>query len=222
MRKIFVLPVVLMMAASCRTVTFNDLHSSNSNVNKLPALNVKVDKDSLKTAYPVRKISSGSGTESGSLNFYGTVSSYEQDSRARDIVSLINYDVRNNIAASTGKISGEFKVRLSNVDNGYNASYYLLTVLQTLTLYIPSIFGAPIGEQVCDIELEVEIMNNHKEIVAYYTETGRGTAKIAAYYGFNSREGARYCAIQAVQSAMDKVKLNIAENYQRLNNDLRK
>ena len=86
MKKIFVLPAVLMMAASCRTVTFNDLHSPNSNVSKLPALDVKVDKDSLKTAYPVRKISSGSGAESGSLNFYGSVSSYEQDSRARDIV----------------------------------------------------------------------------------------------------------------------------------------
>jgi len=64
MKKIFVLPAVLMMAASCRTVTFNDLHSPNSNVSKLPALDVKVDKDSLKTAYPVRKISSGSGAES--------------------------------------------------------------------------------------------------------------------------------------------------------------
>ena len=49
--------------------------------------------------------------------------------------------------------------------------------------------------------------------------TGR---KIAAYYGFNSREGARYCAIQAVQSAMDKVKLNVAEDYQRLNSALQK
>lgn len=222
MKKIFVLPAVLMMAASCRTVTFNDLHSPNSNVSKLPALDVKVDKDSLKTAYPVRKISSGSGAESGSLNFYGSVSNYEQDSRARDIVSLINYDVRNNIAASTGKISGEFKARLSNVDNGYNAIYYPLTALQMITLYLPSIFGAPVGEQVCEVELEVEIMNNHKEIVASYIETGRGTAKIAAYYGFNSREGARYCAIQAVQSAMDKVKLNVAEDYQRLNSALQK
>lgn len=91
-----------------------------------------------------------------------------------------------------------------------------------ITLYLPSIFGAPVGEQVCEVELEVEIMNNHKEIVASYIETGRGTAKIAAYYGFNSREGARYCAIQAVQSAMDKVKLNVAEDYQRLNSALQK
>ena len=136
MKKFLLFSLVVLAVSSCRSVSFNDLHSQNENVNKLPALSVNVDKESLKNAYPVRKVTTGSGTETndGTLNFYGSVSSYKQDSRARDVITVINYDVRNNIANSTGKLKGKFNVRLSNVNNEYNAAYYPLTALQTITL----------------------------------------------------------------------------------------
>ena len=223
-KKFLLFSLVVLAVSSCRSVSFNDLHSQNENVNKLPALRVNVDKESLKNAYPVRKVTTGSGTETndGTLNFYGSVSSYKQDSRARDVITVINYDVRNNIANSTGKLKGKFNVRLSNVNNEYNAAYYPLTALQTITLYIPSLLGAPIAEQNCSVELEVEIQNNHQEVVASYTEVGQGSAKVAAYYGYTGEEASRYCTIQAIQSAMDKVKLNIAEDYARINKALQK
>ena len=119
-------------------------------------------------------------------------------------------------------LKGKFNVRLSNVNNEYNAAYYPLTALQTITLYIPSLLGAPIAEQNCSVELEVEIQNNHQEVVASYTEVGQGSAKVAAYYGYTGEEASRYCTIQAIQSAMDKVKLNIAEDYARINKALQK
>ena len=61
MKKIFIYFVIILLSA-CKSVSFNDLHSHNENVNKLPVLTVKVDKDSLKSAFPSRKITTGSNT----------------------------------------------------------------------------------------------------------------------------------------------------------------
>ena len=222
MKKLFVFLGVFLVA-SCKSVSFDDLHSNNENVNKLPVLNVKVDKESLKSAFPVRKITTGTETALGDdFSFFGSVSSYEKDSRSRDVVSIINYDVKNNITAKTGKIGGTFKARISNVESDYNIVYYPLTALQYVTLFIPTLLGAPVGEQVCQVELEVDIENNHKEIVASYSEVGEGRAKVAAYYGYTHAEGLRYCSLLAVHDAMDKIKLNIAQDYADLNKVLKK
>ena len=156
------------------------------------------------------------------FSFFGSVSSYEKDSRSRDVVSIINYDVKNNITNKTGKIGGTFKARVSNIESDYNIAYYPLTVLQYITLFIPTVLGAPVGEQVCSIELEVDIENNHKEIVASYSEVGEGRAKVAVYYGYTHAEGLRYCSLLAVHNAMDKIKLNIAQDYANLNKALKK
>ena len=222
MKKIFIYFVIILLSA-CKSVSFNDLHSHNENVNKLPVLTVKVDKDSLKSAFPSRKITTGSNTTfNNDVSFFGSVSSYEQDSRARDTVSIINYDVKNNITSKTGKIGGKISVRISNVESDYNIAYYPLTALQYITLFIPTALGAPVGEQICSIELEVDIENNNKEIIASYNEVGEGRAKVAAYYGYTHAEALRYCSLLAVHNAMDKIKLNIAEDYNRLNNRLKK
>ncbi len=222
MKTIFV-SLILVFFTACKSVNFDDLHSPNENIDKLPVMNIKVDKESLKSSFPTRKITTGSNTSfTNDVSFFGSVSSYERDSRARDVVSIINYDVKNNIASKTGKIGGTFKVRVSNVESDYNIAYYPLTALQYITLFIPTALGAPVGEQICSIELEVDIENNHKEIVASYSEIGEGRSKIAAYYGYTHEEGLRYCSILAVQSAMDKIKLNIAEDYNRLNASLKK
>ena len=222
MKKIFLF-IGISFIVACKSVTFNDLHSYNENINKLPVLNVKVDKESLKSAFPVRKITSGTDTFLGDdVSFFGAVSSYERDNRSRDVVSIINYDVKNNITTKTGKIGGTFKARISNVESDYNIAYYPLTAIQYITLFIPTILGTPVGEQVCSIELEVDIENNHNEIIASYTEVGEGRAKVAAYYGYTHTEGLRYCSILAVHDAMNKIKLNIAQDYANLNKSLQK
>ena len=222
MKKIFLFVCVSFLAA-CKSVSFNDLHNSNENINKLPVLNVKVDKESIKSAFPVRKITSGTDTAlSDDISFFGSVSSYERDNRSRDVVSIINYDVKNNITTKTGKIGGTFNARISNVESDYNIAYYPLTAIQYITLFIPTVLGAPVGEQVCSIELEVDIENNHREIIASYTEVGEGRAKVAAYYGYTHAEGLRYCSILAVRDAMNKIKLNIAQDYVKLNKSLQK
>jgi len=222
MKKIFVL-LSFFLITSCKSVSFNDLHSNNENINKLPVLNVKVDKESLKSAFPIRKITAGTDNILGDdISFFGSVSSYKQDSRSRDVISIISYDVKNNITTKTGRIGGTFKARLSNVESDYNIAYYPLTALQYVTLFIPTLFGAPVGEQVCKVELEVDIENNQKEVVASYSEIGEGRAKVAAYYGYTHAEGLRYCSLLAVHDAMDKIKLNIAENYTNVNKSLKK
>jgi len=161
MKKIFLF-ICISLIVACKSVTFNDLHSYNKNINKLPVLNVKVDKESIKSAFPVRKITSGTDTFLGDdVSFFGSVSSYERDNRSRDVVSIINYDVKNNITTKTGKIGGTFNARISNVKSDYNIAYYPLTAIQYITLFIPTVLGVPVGEQVCSIELEVDIENNH-------------------------------------------------------------
>lgn len=191
MKKIYLLATVAALLSSCRSVGYEDLTPSiRPNNNLLPVLEVKTDTK----IYP-KKEKIGKKTYN--------------DSRGTDAETIFIKEVRENIIEPTGEKKGYITMRISYEDTDSVGLYKLTAFVGCLGLGVPFLFGVPAGALNQDLEVEVQIQNNHKDVIKRYTERVADTEYVAAWWGYKRKDVSRKVAAENLKHALENIRYKI-------------
>ena len=216
----------------------SDLKPQNPISNRLPALEPKVDINSLHSAYSLgTTVGSGSSTGYGTTALGGVIgtSSFSgqstafTDRRIQDFIVLFEREVRENI--TTGGYDPRGKAVARIINGGTEAGGIGWFLLSCVTLTIPNWFGMPFYNYRTELELEVEIRDCNDRVIGRYQGQGVNRTQVAAWHGYAGGEGsitqvtgreeaARMSNINAVKMAMANIKAKIQQDADRLTREL--
>ncbi len=244
MRKFLPLFGLLLLLSSCATLTMADLKPYNKNRELLPALEPRVDINSFETAYSLgysKSTTTGYATTTETVNtsknttykIGEVIGSAETDNiankdpRVQDAITLFDREVKNNICNPYGDVSGYIvcKIAASKV----RRSGYGWTALSVVTLFAPNLLGMPYGTYKTAFDVEVEIYGLKNNLIGRYNAQAYDKTWIALYYGYSTMgpsevatPAARISGINAFKEAMNDIKGQIENDYNRLNRELTK
>lgn len=81
-----------------------------------------------------------------------------------------------------------------------------------LSLFTINVLGFPANEITQFLEVQVEIWNNKKELIAKYTENVVNSDFIAMYWGYNETNIWRKVAADNIKQALEKIRYKINED----------
>ena len=231
---IIVVTAILLCATSCKTVQISDLKPKGQIQNLLPALEPKVDKESLESAYSsvissTRTAGAGSSlleptTISIGIGGFLSGSVVKKDKRIQEAITLFEREVKDNLTNPIGEKQGSIVCKVVSADT--RSSKWALMIPSVLTLGILNVFGMPFHYFKTEIELEVEIKDLENNTVVRYESYGKGEVPIAFYYGYygtlsgnndtKSNQAARKSNINAFKTAMKEIKNQINRDYSKI------
>lgn len=244
MRKFLPLLGFILLLSSCATLTMADLKPYNKNRELLPALEPRIDVASFETAYSLgysKSTTSGYATTTETVNTSKnttykvgevvgnavTDNIMGRDPRVQDAITLFDREVKNNICNPYGDNTGYIlcKVAVSKV----RRSGYGWTLLSAVTLLVPNLLGMPFGTYKTALDVEVEIYGLKNNLIGRYNAQAYDKTWIALYYGYSpmgpsevATPAARISGINAFKEAMNDIKGQIENDYNRIIRELSK
>lgn len=224
MKKIIIWTIFCL--CSCKSITYQDVNPIiNPNSNLLPALEPIVNINNLEATYTA-------GTYNGYANNFGSgygqnnwggwtqtamiEGTYHKDVRVYDVINIFQKEVKENITSPYGEKKGYITLRLAYRGNDIS-SFYILT--STLTLYTINFFGYPLNKVSQSLEVEVEILNNKKELIKRYVENSVDESYIAMYWGY-SDTAYRKVAADNIRHALEKIRIKINSDAKEIQSKL--
>ena len=211
--------ISFIMLTACKSISYNDVNPEiKPNSNLLPALITVVDMNNLESVY-------SSGGYQGIANNYGTGyganpwagwaqttvvngTSYK-DARVNDVINIFEKEVKENISSPYGEKKGYVALKLGYRGKDTSIFYILPSMLSLFTI---NILGFPANEITQSLEVQVEIWNNKKELIAKYTENVVNSDFIAMYWGYNETNIWRKVAADNIKQALEKIRYKINED----------
>lgn len=227
MKKLWLFTLLLLSA--CQSLKYDDLNPSiQPNQNLLPPLETIVDLHNLESTYSV-------GTYIGSVNNYGTAYSHNQnmvnwvqatkttgtqynDARVNDTINIFNKEVRENIMEQYGAKKGFVVLRLGYRGEEGSFIYPLASLLSFGGL---NLIGFPKREVAETLEVEVQIVNNKKEVIGRYVENVNNKDYVAMWWGYNNLSADRKVAANNLKDALEKIRHRINQDASRLKKNLK-
>lgn len=192
MNKLYVCAAVTALLAACKGVGYNDLMpAARPNTNLLPVLEIRTDT----TIYP-RLLDIGEKKK-------------VVDKRGNDAKNIFHKEVQQNIIEATGKKKGYISMRLNYENTVNNSAYSVVGTVSLLALGVPLLLGVPFGAKTQDLEVEVQILNRHKDVIRTYTEKVSDTEYKAAWWGYDSQSIYRKLAAENLKNALDNIRYKI-------------
>jgi len=223
--KILFILIAIFGLSSCAHFKLAELQPIPKNKELLPTLTPKVDIASLESAYTLGATATSTygatstnvnkGKNSANLLTVGAASSTSvaiADPRIQDIISIFDKDVKDNITDAYNEPSGYMVLR---IDASKKKSGMGWAVLSGMTLCIPNLLGMPIDSYTTELAITVEIYNNKDILVGKYDEISKNKMWTALYWSHNT-DLARRTNIYAFREAMEKIKIKIENDYERL------
>ena len=221
--------LLILFLTSCKSITYQDVNPSiNPNNNLLPALETLVDINNLESTY-------SSGSYVGQANNFGTGYSGNngwgswlqttslsgtqyKDSRVNDIINMFDKEVKENITTPYGEKKGYSSLKL-----GYRGSEdsFIYPLTSTLSLFTLNLVGFPWTELEESLEVEVQIMNNKKEIISRYTENVFSSNYVAMWWGYDENVVYRKVAADNIKQALERIRNKINTEASILNKKLK-
>jgi len=93
-------------------------------------------------------------------------------------------------------------------------------LLQGFTAAVPGLFGVPYGGTKYEYEVEFRIMDSQNRLIGKYSAIGKGSAKVALYWGYSGQNAGRKAYVDALNDAFDKIRPQIQADAARLNEKL--
>jgi len=226
MKKLFLIPFVLVfLFTSCKTIYLSELKPSPKNTKLLPALEPKVDIESLESAY-----SSGSSvvevsaynsrpTNSSFVGIGSRTSTFHKDKRVQDAITIFERDATENITNPFGEKKGSITCRIVAGEQSMKDNWVWGTAFSLFTL---NLVGIPLYSSVTDIDVEVDIFNKNNVLIGKYSATGHSKVWVALYWGYNESSASRKSAYTALKMALNEIKLKIQDDNDRLTLELNK
>lgn len=221
--------LLILFLTSCKSITYQDVNPGiDPNTNLLPALDTIVDINNLESTYSsgsyvgqANNFGTGYAGNNGWGNWFQTTElsgTQYKDSRVNDIINMFDKEVKENITTPYGEKKGYISLKL-----GYRGSegsiIYPLT--STLSLFTLNLVGFPWNELQETLEVEVQIMNNKKEIIGRYTENVFSHNYVAMWWGYDENVIYRKVAADNIKQALEKIRNRISAETSELNNKLK-
>lgn len=220
---------LLLFLTSCKSISYKDVNPNiNPNQNLLPALETLVDIYNLEATY-------SSGSYQGQANTWGTgyngnnnwgnmfqttslSGTQYKDSRVNDIINIFDKEVKENISTPYGNKKGYISLKLGYRGSDGSIIYPLTSIVSMFTL---NLVGFPWNEIDESLEVEVQIMNNKKEVVGRYVEHVANSNYVAMWWGYNEKTIYRKVAADNIRTALEKIRFRINNDSTKLNKQLR-
>lgn len=93
-------------------------------------------------------------------------------------------------------------------------------LLQGFTAAVPGLFGVPYGGQKYELEIEFRVMDSQNRLIGKYSAIGKGSAKVALYWGYSGQNAARKAYVDALNDAFNQIRPQIQADAARLNEKL--
>ena len=192
MNKLYLCVAATILLAACKSVGYNDLTPSKQpNNNLLPVLEIKTDT----SIYP-RLLDIGKKKK-------------VVDKRSNDAKNIFHKEVQQNIIETTGANKGSISLRLNYENTVNNSAYSAVGTVSLLALGVPLLLGVPFGAKTQDLEVEVQILNKHKDVIRTYTEKVSDTEYKAAWWGYDSQSIYRKLAAENLKHALENIRYKI-------------
>ena len=221
--------LLLLLLASCKSITYQDVNPTiNPNSNLLPALDSLVDVSNLEATY-------SSGSYTGQANSFGTgyvnnngwggnfqttaiSGSYYKDARVNDIINMFDKEIKENISTPYGEKKGYITLKL-----GYRGSErsFILPFVSLLSLWTLNFIGFPYDELSESLEIEVQIMNNKREVIRRYVENVQNENFVAMYWGYNEITINRKVAADNIKQALENIRRRINTEAEEIKKSLK-
>lgn len=93
-------------------------------------------------------------------------------------------------------------------------------LLQGFTGAVPLLFGVPSGGWRYKIEVELRFMDSQNKLIGKYSAIGKGSAKVAMYWGYSGLNAMRKAYVDAINDAFNQIRPQILVDATRLNEKL--
>jgi len=194
--------IFLILFCQCKNIQLAELHPYPELKTKLPALLCLNNNTS-------------SFTNAASPNYVSSFnsayySSFNGGNIYQDAISLYNRDLEDNLTSPIGEKYGYALFKTVIGQNRYKG--WGLYTGSIFTLGIPNLLGMPCLFGVTILEVEINILNSKKELIAKYTGEGYSKVPVALYYGYNLSSALREANLRALKMALKTINLQIEKD----------
>jgi len=177
----------------CKTIQTSDLLSYESINNKIPALNTCLEFD----ATEIQSIAN----------------------EEADLSLIFNNDFTNNVFVNQIYKIGSVECKILEIrKSGYQSGW---TVINCMTGFIPSLFGAPLQGREAKISVEITFLNKKNEPIASYQDSGRAVI-LNKLSGFRPDCLDKIVTSYAMIDVLNKIKIKIDNDGRLINANLSK
>ena len=219
----------LWLLTSCKSITYQDVNPViNPNPNLLPALETIVDVYNLESTYSsgsyygqADTFGTGYSGNNNWSNWFQTTSlsgTQYKDPRVGDVINIFDKEVKENISSPYGSKKGYISLKLGYRGSDMSLIYPITTIVN---LGLLNIFGFPGNKINESLEVEVQIINNKKEVVGRYVETVINSDYIALWWGYSKYTIYRKVAADNIKMALKNIRYRINNDYEKLEKQLR-
>lgn len=185
--------LLILFCAGCKVVQLSDFNIQPVLSTKLPALELLSDnKSSINAAYPAYPY-------------------YYDGGVLPDAATLYSKDLEENLTNPVGEKYGYAQFKTLVAQSGmHGLGWYALSLS---TMDIPNIlFGMPWGVGKTNLEVEMQILNSKKEMIAKYKAEGSAKIPIALYHGYGMMGAIKMANITAVKMALANINAQVEKD----------
>lgn len=211
-RSLLLLALLATSFWQCKTLHVSDFHAQNARVAEpLPRMGLLVHQESFATAFDRETFDKGWNGNVAAPRPTSNADLYVlSDLPLEDVFALLGNEIADNLAEQKGQRFGHVRFRLVNYDRrtpgwGWN-------IPSALSLGTLNVLGMPRTRVSAELELQVEVADANKKVLARYRAPGTGNAYVALYYGYRHGDAWRKANLLALKDAMGKIRTQMAKD----------
>ena len=189
----------------CKTLRVSDFHTQARVKEPLPRMGLLVHQESFAAAFDRETFSKG---WNGNVAIPGAAGPNEyfalSDLPLEDVFAALGNEVTDNLVENKGEKYGNIRFKLVNYDRRAPGWGYKLASFCTLNTL--NVAGMPHNRYRAELDLQVEVVDKNKKVLARYNASGSGRAYVAMYYGYRPGDAWRKANLLALQDAMQKIR----------------
>ncbi|MEY3242318.1 MAG: hypothetical protein RIR11_3757 [Bacteroidota bacterium] len=207
-KNILFLAGLTLLLTNCKTLRVSDFHDTARTPEPLPRMGLLVHQESFAAAFDRETFSKG---WNGNVAIPGSSGPFDyfalSDLPLEDVYTALGNEVNENLTNNKGDRYGHIRFRLVHYDR--RAPGWGYTIPSALSLNTLNVAGMPYTRYRAELELQVEIADANKKILARYRAPGVGKAYVAMYYGYRRGDAWRKANLLALQDAMNVIRPKI-------------
>lgn len=208
-----------LILASCKSISYGDVNPviAKNNI-LLPPLESVTDIYNLESTYSAggfSAVSDNIGGMGGGNNFGGWMQTTDtsginyKDSRVNDAINIFEKEVVENITNPYGEKKGYIVLKLGYIEEDNS---FIYPAVSLCTLYTINLFGFPQNKISQLLEVEVDILDNNKNLVKRYVETVNNSDYVAMWWGYDESTIYRKIAADNIKEALSKIRIKIGQD----------
>lgn len=219
----FFLILCALSLGACRTLQMSDFRQQDKLKEPLPPLTLEVHAESFAGHFAAEMFEEGMTNSgiSGEPWIPNPFAIYTQVGEPmRDVFTVLGNELNDNTTQRAGNKQGLARFKLVYYDRREPGWGWL--VPSVLTLGTANLFGMPANRIEANVELQMEILDLNKNVVAQYRAPGSGKATVAMYHGYAGFDAKRKANLLALQQAMRGIRQKMEADLPKINAALQK